>query len=549
MKSRTIIGAAAAGLLALSCASPPGETTQEARAVDANARAVEANARAVDANAGRIEANDRQIDGVVRTVALNDVLPNPDIGRDPALRAQAEMLGFYLPEDGDIFLEGFPSTIAPTAAAPCLDLDPGAILTQDWRILPSRVQGGDVVSGMLQIDDGSGWEDAAIDDVLYLPATVSRTLSVARGTPEERPMVLKIKLGGLMALRNPTNLAIQPGSGAVKFFKAIYVAAFCLPDTADAPTPAWIPLGPVTPGDAFLIDLRSGPDKALPGPNDALVELAPYLRWNGYNGIDPVGTVSKAETYYTGGIMARDSGAQHHWVLRSTLRPQFDGHDIHPAVINGLIAFAFANAITVPLDAPGTSDPGAVIGMTRTGTEIRVSIVAPHQTHIELPALVANVAPSDQVDWSPSEEELLNPQAIDMVAAQRLIGDAGTEAHTGPSTELCGHSDVRVEAWLYPAEEDEPDDSALLMPYVEFRDQRCDAVGLWDTIFGGSHAGRVGSWYAIPGGVGNLDDRITAVASAVADMYLGVDGNGICEPGEVLDCPPIDFELDPPPES
>jgi hypothetical protein len=532
-------------MVASSCSRPnTDKDRQHARTIDGNARTIDGNARTIDGNARTIDGNARTIDGNTRQLGINDILPNPSIGRTSSALAFANTYGAYLPEDADSFVESYPSTF--TGPDRCLDLDAGAVATTSWRVRATQVDDARITSGVIEIDRGAGWEPPAFDEILYLPAAAARNIEIPIGATH-RPLLLKARLVGEVPVRNPVDLAAPAGGdGALGFFKPLYVVAFCLPDPVDAPTAAWIEVGPVSLSDSTFYDLVGGVHKAKPGSFDASGDLLPYLKFTSYHGVDPIGTGAKAEAYYTGGLVARDQGSTHHFWLDCPSRGEYDRVHVPPSRIAALIAAVFANIITLPLDA---GDPGAVLGMTLAGTDIRVSLLPPPGCTVRVPQVIEEALQaaglSTKVDWLPSPDELSNPGSIDTVATSRLLqGVRVGELARGPNTEACGSSRVRESAWA----------EALgwtdLSPYLDQRAARCSDVRISSFVTAGEHIGPVAGWTDNLG-LQRLDDRLTAVASALVDRR-GC-GDQICdaefreESSCPSDCPALDMRMDPDP--
>lgn len=525
-----------------------GELYANARWIEGNAGPIDSNANPVDANANPVDANAVWVDGVTtRTRGINDHLANTlTIGPDAVLAAGDQ--GWYLPATTDLVLEGYPAGFTGYDGCLALDADTGAT-ARAWRIAPSTVGVRDgftyVESGFLELDDGAGGWTRAPDDPdtsLYLPATTARALAImidpsAVPDAERRPMLLRVRVLGSLPVRDPTDLAAATvgRDGARMYRKQLLVASMCLPDPADAPTAAWIPIGAVTVGDAYGFDVAQSPETAGRADGDGIRALAPWLRFKGYIGRDPGDTSAKAEMYYTGGLVTRGDPALETRLVCSGgdsigMTPPGGGLPLPPgpptdpaddvvvpvAELNARIAAVFANAMDVPLAGPG--DGTAFVGMTVNGTPIRVSLVTQPGCAVVVPAALAPYGFDAAVDWSPSYEELIAPYYMDSLAG-RPDSRQPEDIHRSRNSNACGLDNQRVERWVETAP---ADDGAALPPrrsLADLRATRCDGVALAVNPDPSEHRGRFTRWDSEPGGLLTAYElRYWITASAAGEL-------------------------------
>jgi hypothetical protein len=530
--TRPIVAGLAAIAAACTSAEDPSSVVEQhgdlaypnARWIEGNASPIEANGSPIEANGSPIEANARWIDGVTsRSLGVNDHLANTLSGLTPAAVEAAAAQGWYLPATTDVIVEGYPAAF--TAFDRCLALDAGAALSE-WRVAPSTPVEHDgygyIESGFIELRAGANWIAPAAGVDLYLPATAARALGVLPDpanvpAAEQRPALFRIRIAGPLPVRDPTDLAaptIERDSGRM-YRKQLVVASVCLPDPADAPTAAWIPIGAVTIGDAYAFDVAYSPESAGRRDGDGIRGLAPWLRFKAYIGRDPGDTSAKAETYYTGGLVSRGDEAREPRLqctapplhvplpggppgpppLDETAPPDHESTAIPIAELNARIASVFANAIDVPL-AQGT----ALVGMTVNGTAIRVSLVTPPGCSIVVPAVLSPYGVAAAFDWSPSWEELAAPYLLDSLVG-RPLGHDDDQVFRSRNTTACGLDGQRVAAWVAAA----PDDDGAALPprrqLGDLRDARCDEVLLSIDPAPTKHDGRFVRW---DGGAGGL---------------------------------------------
>jgi hypothetical protein len=496
-----------------------------ARWVEGNAGPIEANGSPIEANGSPIEANDRRIDGVAsRSLGINDHLANEFAGASPEAIDAAASQGWYLPSATDLIVEGYPASF--TAFDRCLDLDGGAAASE-WRVVPSTPVFRDgwsyIESGFIEVRAGGDWIQPAAGVDLYLPATAARALAVMvdpANVPaiEKRAALFKVRVIGPLPVRDPTDLAaptVDRSYGRM-YRKQLIVAAVCLPDPADAPTAAWIPIGTVTIGDAYGFDVAQSPLSAGLADGNGIRALAPWLRFKGYIGRDPGDTSAKAEMYYTGGLVSRGDAAleprlecagaagtpppPHLPGMPSpdepTPPPPSESTPVPVAELNARIAAVFANAMDVPLAQAGTS----LVGMTVNGTSIRVSLVPAAGCSIVVPGELAPHGTAAPVDWSPSYEELAAPHLLDSLVG-RPLGRDGDQVFRSRNTTACGPDEQRVGAWVAAAP---ANDGGVLPPrreLGELRASKCNGVLLAIEPTPAKHGGRFVRWDGGPGGL------------------------------------------------